>query len=373
MKTHSAPKVLADVKQLTYFRIYKTQPSEQFGTIKLFSNGNQQCPIKVGFVAADAAGNPIILSDADAKKALKLIHYDDGTALGDDGDGYTFSFDKNTFTWNESAIPVRQDGRPEASQALHDVSAADIQTYTLYVSANPGSSVLAVAARFDVTSTLFFTTHSSVDDPDGQGQDGQFNSSVEVLLAEPPFLSATDFGAASNGVVAGRKVGNSNYFYWATEYYLDPKLNGRALPLHSVGATASTTNAFGFFTHGGVFAKVKWAISYYGQPGSATADTAGLPMTPLSTVDVALADGSPRVEYSPSSMYDTCVGGIQGPNKNRVVIGILKGNLGGEFKDALGAYISDVDSTTVHIMDAYGNDHTLSLSYDATADELTIG
>jgi hypothetical protein len=422
MKTYpNSPVSLADVQQLTYFRIYKTHPSEQHGTIALFSNGNQQCPMKVGLVAADAVGNPITLTQAEVEKALGLIHYDSGAALGDRGDGYTTSFVKNRFTWTESAIPVRErhetepvrDATTEALRAPHDLPPVDAQTYTVYVSASVNAQGLAVAAQFNVNSTLFFTTNSSVDDPNGQGQDGQFNSSVEVLLAAPPFLSATDFGAASNGVVAGRKVGNSDFFFWATEYYLDPKLNGRALPLLSVGASASTTDAFGFYTHGDFFSTVQWGISYYSQPGSAVAEASGLPKGPLYAVDVAaqrssatgnggastvttsihsdgdvdrvtttvhfggrgLAHGefgAPRISYRPPSMYSDCVGSIQGANPNRVVIGILKGNLAGQFKDISGGIVTDVASTTMHILDAYGNDHSLSLSYDAYADAFTI-
>jgi hypothetical protein len=380
MATHSHPTAsLADVKQLTYFRIYKTHPSEQHGTIKLFSNGNQQCPIKVGLVAADANENPITLTQAEVERALKLIHYDGGAALGSGGDSYTYSFIKNRFTWTEAAIPVRnrhenesaRDSKAETSRAHRDPSPADIQIYTLYVSASAGSSGLAVAARFDVTDALFFTTDSAVDDADGQGQDGQFNSSVEVLLADPPYLSATDFGAASNGVVAGRKVGDSStYFYWATEYYLDPKLNGRAVPLLSVGASASTTDAFGFYTHSGFFDNVKWGISYYSQPGNTDAN--GLPMAPLHSVVVGPAHGSPLATYLPPSMYANCVDSIQGANANRIVIGILKGNLDGQFRDSSGGSVSDVANTTMHILDAYGNDHAVSLSYDAVADEFMI-
>lgn len=386
MNTHPAPKAsLADVRQLTYFRVYKTHPSEQHGTIKLFSNGNQQCPIKIGLVAADNDGNPLALTEADVRSALTAIHYDGGAALGSD-DGYKSSFDKNNFTWTEAAIPVRnrhekectRDGKTEASRALHDVAAADIPTYTLYVSASPGSSGLAVAARFQVSDTLFFTTDSSVDDSDGQGQDGQFNSSVEVLLAEPPYLSATDFGASSAGAVSGKKVGSSEYFYWATEYYLNPKLNGRALPLLAVGANASAggddpAGAFGFHTYGGFFEPVKWGISYYSQPGGTKPQTGSLPVAPLHSIEVnSKAPASPQTTYVPSSMFEACVGSIQGANPNRVVIGILKGNLEAQFKNSLGGDVSDVSSTTMHILDAYGNDHAVALSYDASHDELTI-
>jgi hypothetical protein len=375
MKTHSdSTASLADVQQFTYFRIYKVNANEQHGQIALFSNGNQQCPIKVGLVAADAAGNPIALTQAEVEGALELIHYDDGTALGGGGDGYTWSFVKNRFTWSEAAIPVRHGGS-DASRANPDSSPTDAQIFIVYVSASEASSGLPVAARFAVNSTLFFTTNSSVDDPSGEGQDGQFNSSVEVLLADPPYLSAADFGADSSGAIRGRKVGNSENFYWATEYYLEPRLNGRALPLLSVGASASTTDAFGFYTHGGFFDSVKWGISYYSQPGSSTAEASGLPKAPLHSVEVAAQgseSGSPQITYFPATMYATCVGSIQGANANRVVIGILKGNLDGEFNNKSGDTVPDVGSTTMHILDAYGNDHALSLSYDAIADEFTI-
>lgn len=386
MNTHPRPTAsLADVKQLTYFQIYKTHPSEEHGTIKLFSNGNQQCPIKVGLIAADANENPIELTAAELKQALSLIFYDDGKALGD---GYASSFAENRFTWVESAIPARhlhEDGaernsEAEVPQGTSDEFPADIQVITFYVSATDGAPGRALAARFAVTPELFFTTSPSVRDSGGQGRDGPFDSSVEVLLAEPPFLSATDFGAAPNGVVTGRKVGASTtYFYWATEYYLNPRLNGSALPLDSVGANASfggmsPTGAFGFYTHGDHFAHVKWGVSYYSQPGNADAERNGLPMPPLSSLAAVSAsqDTSPNADF-PYSMYEACVGSIVGPDTHRIVIGILKGNLARQFRNISGGTVADVSGTTMHILDAYGNSHALSLSYDASSDEFTIG
>ncbi|HXO99690.1 MAG TPA: hypothetical protein VN813_04265 [Luteibacter sp.] len=382
MKKHSdSTTSLADVRQLTYFRIYKTHPGEQHGTIKLFSNGNQQCPINVGLVAADADANPIPLTQAELESALKLVHYaggGDDVPLGSDDDGYTCSFVKNRFTWTESAIP----GQAERSTTEPDEDAdepppADIQILTVYVSASPDSPALAVAARFEVTDALFFTTNSSADDSNGQGEDGQFNSSVEVVLAAPPVLSVADFGAGANGVVSGIKVGSQDYFYWATEYYLNPTLNSRALPLLSVGASEATTDAFGFYTHGGSFDHVTWAISYYSQPGSETAETDGLPKEPLHAVKVEFGHpdgkrGDPLDPYLPSQMYADCVGRIEGANANRVVIGILKANLQGTFQDSAGKLVSDVGSTTMHILDAYGNNHRLSLTYHPGTDAFSI-
>ncbi|MDQ0011170.1 hypothetical protein J2T07_003380 [Luteibacter jiangsuensis] len=377
MNTHSRSTAsLADVKQLTYFQIYKTHPSEEHGTIKLFSNGNQQCPIKVGLVAADANENPITLTAEELKTALKLIFYDDGSALGD---GYASSFDQNRFTWTESAIPASHPDA-EPSRAPRDDLPAAIQVVTFYVSAASGSSGRALAARFEVTPELFFTTSPSVHDSEGQERDGEFDSSVEVLLAEPPFLSATDFGAASNGIVTGRKVGDSTtYFYWATEYYLNPKLNGIALPLDSVGSKASVggnppAGAFGFYTHGDFFAHVQWGVSYYSKPGDTVAESGGLPMPPLHSLVAVSAphDASPNADY-PYAMYETCVGHIVGPDKHRIVIGILKGNLARQFRNVSGGTVAEVSGTTMHILDAYGNDHTLSLSYNASKDEFTIG
>jgi hypothetical protein len=394
---------LADVRQLTYFRIYKTYPDEDHGTIRLFSNGNQQCPIKVGLIAADADENPIPLTDDEIRSALTLIFYDDGNAL--DG-GYTSSFEKNRFTWIESAIPVRRalesgsrrNGKAKASRVAISKPLAGIQTATLYVSAAHGSPGRALAARFQVTPNLFFTTSPSARDSKAQVRDGDFDSSVEVLLAEPPFLSVLDFGAASDGTVQGRKVGDSTtYFYWATEYYLNPKFNGSALPLDSVGLSASVGGAppkgvFGFYTHGDFFAHVQWGISYYSQPGGTTVEPGALPMPPLYSLVSSKApsgateggpssaatttrgehDASPDADL-PQSMYQNCVGHVVGADKHRVVIGILKGNLPREFRDVKGGAVPDAIDTVMHILDSYGNEHTLSLSYDASADELTIG
>lgn len=385
MNTHSRSTAsLADVKQLTYFQIYKTHPSEEHGTIKLFSNGNQQCPIRVGLVAADADENPITLTAKELEEAVTLVFYDDGNAL--DG-GYTASFVKDRFTWTESAIPARhshedppeRNSKAKVTRATRAELPAAIQVVTLYVSATSGAPGRVLAARFQVTPELFFTTSPSVRDSDGRGRDGEFDSSVEVLLAEPPFLSPTDFGATSSGIVTGKNVGESAYFYWATEYSLDPKLNGSPLPLDSVGSSASIggnspEGAFGFYTHGRYFSPMQWGISYYSQPGNANAEPGGLPMPPLhSLVAVSASHGaSPNVDY-PYSMYMTCVGKITTPNKHRIVIGILKGNLERHFRNSSGENIADVSSTTMHILDAYGNNHTLSLSYNAEANEFTIG
>jgi hypothetical protein len=294
---------------------------------------------------------------------------------------------KDRFTWTESAIPARRPhksgpdrkGTTKTSRATRAELPAAIQVVTLYVSATSGAPGRVLAARFQVTPELFFTTSPSVRDSDGHGRDGEFDSSVEVLLAEPPFLSPTDFGATSSGIVTGRNVGDSTHFYWATEYSLNPKLNGSPLPLDSVGSSASIggnppEGAFGFYTHGPHFAPVKWGISYYSQPGNAAAEPGGLPMPPLhSLVAVSASHGaSPNADY-PYSMYMTCVGKITAPEKHRIVIGILKGNLERQFRNPSGDTVADVSSTTMHIVDAYGNNHTLSLSYNAEADEFTIG
>ncbi len=211
---------------------------------------------------------------------------------------------------------------------------------------------------------------------------------------------------------------STTYFYWATEYYLNPKLNGIALPLDSVGSSASVggkppAGAFGFYVHGDFFAHVQWGISYYGQPGGTDAESGGLPVPPLyalvaeptpldatqnsetSTATITvhagncvdrvtttvhyIGGGSSHGEHDtspdsdiPYAMYKNCVGQIVGANKSRVVIGILKGNLPRKFTDIPGGTIPDKGSTAMHILDAYGNDHMLSLSYDANADEFTI-
>jgi hypothetical protein len=240
-----------------------------------------------------------------------------------------------------------------------------------------------LAAQFKGNNGLLVTTSPTVADSNGGARDGQFDSAVEVLLAKPPILSASDYGAV-NGVVQGTKVGRNDYFYKTFEYYLDPKLNGLALPLDSVGANASIGNRppaglFGFYTHGSFLATVRWGISYYSQPGSNVAEPDCLPLHPLhKLIQEPIKTSSPgesepsQIPDYPHEMYETCVNGIVGAKQTRIVIGILKGTLNRRFRSLLYLPVPDVSSTTMHILDRYGNSHSLTLSYDATADELKI-
>jgi hypothetical protein len=414
----SSTKSLSDVKQLTYFRIHKANSNQEHGTIKLFCNGNQQCPITVEVIAAGADEVPITLTNDELRKAITLIEYNSGAPLAD---GYTASHTKNKFKWVENDIPALG-GRDDESG--HDASPLAAQPCEFFVSASPGSPGLQIAARFAVSDTLFFTTSPTSTASDGQSRDGEFDSSVEVLPAESPYLSATDYGAASNGVLLGRKVGDSStYRYWGTEYYLNPKLNQKALPLHSVGSAVivdaetgvTATGDFGFYAHGGIFDPVQWGVSYFARPTSTspTPEPRGLPLAPLYNVVLARAPSSvgqgggetavttsirasgpvgtitttvhfagtdgPASKTSLSqdesnvvAMWRESAKSIVGAAPNRVVIGILKGLSTASFEDIDGASIADVVSTRLHILDYYGNDHALTLSYDAGADELTI-
>lgn len=363
MNTRASSKSLADVAQLTYFQIYKDESPEEHGAIAFFKNGNQQGPITVAVIAADANKNPVHLEESELRAALSLIQYRGGTPLPG---GYAVTYNANRFKWIESAIPAAD--RPDHRRGRKlDIPAA-AQTLTFYVSASPESAGVTVAARFEVTADLYFTTNPTGSGSNGETRDGDFDSSVEVHLAEPPRLSPADFGADINGVVTEHKVGASSYAYWVTEYYLDPRFNGRALPLLAVGAGASVGGAspvgsFGFYTHNDNSPSVRWAISYYSQPGNPNVDENGFPMKPLHSVSGVL----------PGKMYTDCIGHIEKPGDDRVVIGILKGNLAKDFQDASGDPVADARSTTMHILDGYGNDLTLTLSYNVNSNELTIG
>jgi hypothetical protein len=220
---------LLDVRQLLHFRIYKTSQGGQHEQIALFRNGRQQCPIKVAIIAADASGNVISLEDIEVFGALRLVRYDNGETVGAD---VTVRRVKNKFEWDENVIsapgrilrePAKDPGQC-ASRPAGTVTPQAPSIYTLYVSANPEAQDFDLAASFLVPNYMTFLTNSDADDPDGNGEDGLFNSSVELLLADSPYLTPADFGAGANGVVAGRKVGDwNNHFFWATEYYLDPE------------------------------------------------------------------------------------------------------------------------------------------------------
>jgi hypothetical protein len=389
MNTNAPGASLADVKQLIYFQIYNTNPNEQFGTVALFSNGNQYCRIRVGVIAADATGTPVNLSIGELRAAVSLIFYDDPRPLGD---GYATSpdWEGGRFEWDETAIPVSYAQtesarrRSKAAPPAHaGISPAAAQVLEFYVCAAPGSVSRMLAAQFKGINGLLVTTSPTVADSNGPGRDGQFDSGVEVLLAKPPTLSAADYGAV-NGVIHGTKVGRDDYYYKTFEYYLDPKLNGLALPLRSIGANASVggdppAGAFGFYTHGSFSATVRWGISYYGQPGSTDYESAALPVYPLYLLFQEPIASDFRGEHEPSQrpdsphlMFFTCIGKLVGANRTRVVIGILKGTLNRLFRSLQGSPVTDVNSTTMHILDAYGNSHSLTLSYNATADELRI-
>jgi len=135
---------LADVKQLTYFRIYKTNPNEEHGTIKLFSNGNQQCPITVGLIAADADANPITLTQAEIKQAVTLIFYDDAAELGD---GYAASFTANDFEWTESAIPAESQRPGDATRGSNAAPNQDSAHGSPQAIQTTGPSTLASSSQ----------------------------------------------------------------------------------------------------------------------------------------------------------------------------------------------------------------------------------
>jgi hypothetical protein len=420
---------LADVRSLLHFRIYKTTQGGQHEQIALFRNGRQQCPIKVAIIAADIDGEVVDLTEDEVYGALNLIRYDDGATIGAD---YTVARLKNDFEWDEKVISASgrilrepaQDHDQRASRPAAEVTPQAAPTYTLYVSAVPKAEDVDIAASLAIPDYMTFVTNSDADDEDGNGDEGQFNSSVELLLSDSPYLTPADFGAAANGILAGTKVGEWNTnFFWANEYYINPKFNGRTLKLHSVGAQVSETENsdgtkvcsangdFGLYAYGDFFGTVKWGISYFGTPGSTT--PSGQSVNDLDRIELgsrrsatrerarsldikthvsaddyvqsvtttvhlgqnASASGTgatPLITYTPETMFNTCCGSIRGAKANRVVIGLLKGNLSATFSNSSGGEIAEVTSTTFHILDAYGNDHSLSLLYDALADELSI-
>lgn len=362
---------LLDVKQLLDFQIYNVNSMEDHETIAVFANKLQRCWIVVQFIAADEKGNPIDLTDAEMEQALSLVRYIDGKPLPS---SYAFTFENNRFDWTESDIPGRHLKAGDASRNVGATSSRPYreshpdatQTKTIYLSVAPGGKNETVGACFKVNESLIFWTGrpASAD----QARDGEFDSSVDVVAVPSPSASEIDFGAGTNGVLFDTPVGEqTRYTYRASEYYLNPKLNGKALPLDGIqGAPFAggepTTDVFGVYTHGKFDSPVQWGLSYYASPSNGELVSASLPKAPLS-----LVGGT-----APDLMYKNCAGKIWGGLANAVVIGILKGKNAAVFTDSNGTKVADVQSTTVYIQDRYGNSYAKSLSYNAITDEVTF-
>jgi len=71
-------------------------------------------------------------------------------------------------------------------------------------------------------------------------------------------------------------------------------------------------------------------------------------------------------------MFRNSAGSIVGRSNTRVVIGLILGILQGRFVNINSSVVPDVNATTLHMLDVYGNYHSLNLTFGAKANQLKI-
>lgn len=359
--------------QVGLFRVYKDTITEiQPATLPLFNNGLQRCPVKVSILVLDENGNPVPLPDADLER-LELIDFDTGEPLPFEttpSAGWGVAREKGDYEWDETVIPisVNQTGSdrapdypPNTATALAQPGAiAEQRNFTLYVSSTLAEAK-TIAARIPIPgSNAHVTTNSrgSFDDLDGTGDgNGQFKSSVTIRSVAFPTLPVANYGVFDNtGNLMAHRVGNSDHFYWAAEFYLHVELNGRTLPLREY-------SNFGSYVYKTAPQEtVKWALTYNTHLTDPT--PADFPPDPAwyFTLD-NFGSGS----FSPYTMFSDCVGEVVGTSRTRVVIGLLMGNIAATLKRAIpGSQDEQVPqrhAASYRMLDAYGNLHLLRLSF----------
>jgi hypothetical protein len=414
--------------QVLRFRVYKDDSAPSPETARVFKNKRQRCAIQVEVVVGDKDGFPISINMDEIERRLRLVHYSaEAPELGTNNDGYAQFFDPGEFEWDESILLAAErfadDDKSTESEVPHPVvtprKAAKETLCTVYVEASPTATNKRVGARFllpDDTSYAY-TTHSQVDDPNGDGDgNGLFNSSVNIQLVKFPSLPVSNYGdVESDGTLIPSSVGSQEYYYRAAEHFLHVNLNGNQLKLKSVSATEGGTAGFAVYKrNSSPFDPIQWGISYYSQPGSTTVQS--LPLAPLHRISVdsrqnSSGRGGPHVdghtlrvtttidgyanvdevsstvrfggpasdristrfiEY-PKTMYDNCVGTIVGADAYSIVIGLLLGHsFPVTFQTSAGGNVSDVLKATLHIMDVYGNDHALSISLGSDPSKMKL-
>ncbi|MDR6643942.1 hypothetical protein J2X57_003177 [Luteibacter sp. 1214] len=394
MKKHVTTPEAGRWVELVLFRIYKDTFNETSPTLKLFNNTRQQCAVRVMLQAIDSDRKPVDLTQADLD-TIELIDYSSGEPLprrdpGQPHPDWAFSTHDDGYLWDESLIGAVQHDTAASPESTRPPS-ADVQrpaphqsVVTLYVSTSALSS-RQIAARIPIPSSdtrtatpVYITTNSiGVDDPVGKGEDGQFNSWVNVRPSAFPTLPITSYGATSaDGRLAPVKVGSPDYFYWVNEHYIYVSYNGRELGLRSVSRSAGKQEGFSIYGNGSLNDHVQWSVAYYAQPGADKPEN--FPLPPLATIEVPSpsvesgGNAEPPASYTPLEMFNRCVGRIEGASPARVVVGLLMGNLAGRLLDKEKKPVAPVRSTPIHIVDAYGNDHALTLSFVAKVNELTI-
>lgn len=387
MKNQSSMPSAEPWAQLAMFRIYKDVFPGQQPTAAVFNNTRQQCRVHILLVGLDNNNNEVQIPADDLDK-IELIDYATGAPLTrvdkfDDHPDWAYSICDQGYVWDESKIlgtaydpEVSEQGSPTDDSVPANAFSSiqpNQQVVTYYVSTK-SLSTRQIAARIPYKDTSF-KTNSKVDDPDGRGNgSGSFNSHVEIRPVAFPSLPSDAYGEVSSaGTLLPNRVGSNSYFYWATEYFLHVKLRNELLKLKSVGAGVGDKTGFAVYKQGGPNDNAKWGISYYSQPGKSAPEN--FPLAPLASVDVVTRqhdENAPHITFYPMEMFKTCVGSIMNASETRVVVGLLTGNLASRLLDAGRKEVAAVNSTTLHIMDIYGNDHELGLSFGSKANELRI-
>lgn len=365
--------------QVARFRVYKNSMQENHARIKVFNNNRQRFPVRVLIEVQDANGNPVPFPAVDVWK-IQLIDYATGQLLPSD---WPVSSSNGDYIWDESIIPdtPEADSPPDGLEQVADGAVGQLfeeeekrsQPYllTFYVStSSTRRTPIAARVRLPTSNEVYATTKSAwVTDPDGHGDgNGNFNSSVVAVPTPFPSLDIANYGQLdSNGNLMATRVGNTNYFFLAQEHYLFVNLNGRELPLRSVSASKTERVGFSVYKTGNPTDTILWGISYYAQPYASLPEN--LPLPPLRWMQRPVY---PNTRYDPFDLFTQAAGTIMVRSDKRVVIGLIIGLLSGQFVDMYWRKLPEVPRTTLHILDIYGNYHSLTLYFGARANELKI-
>ncbi|WP_036143100.1 hypothetical protein [Luteibacter sp. 9135] len=382
--------------QLALFRIYKNVFPDNEPTLHVFNNGRQQCEVRIVLSALDNNGNSVDLSAADIA-TIELIDYVTGEPLprleNHPADlTWAFSSTSAGYVWDEALVAVATAPDSAIVVAAEPHPLPDAQgktTLTFYVSTT-STKDRQLAARIRLPSEggspQYITTNTaSAQDPVGEGQGGRFNSSVIVHPTAFPSLPASSYGDITNeGYLTPVRVGSQDYFYWTREHYLHVSYKGTLLHLKSVSGAPEQPPGFAIYASGGVGDAVKWAISYYGQPGAEKPEN--FPLPPLAQLEVVSRATHPErntqgevpenpgaaLLYKPLEMFDKCIGNLVGRAVDRVVVGLLMGNVAARFLDKDKKSVAAITRMTLHIMDVHGNDHQLSIAFAGKVNELIL-
>jgi|GEM_PF-1848995 len=408
MSTSTDSSIQADKPaRIDYFRIYKTSSDEiQPADINVFGNTRQQASLTVEFTALGENGNVVTVAETDIWKWLVLVDYGTHEKIPFSDSfanhpAWLASSKSQGYDWNDSifaragtasqetdpapgAESTREEVTPFAQRVTFHVSTSSTDFKRIAVAflkpdavQEPGKDLIVIAR----------TDNASINDPDGRGDGkGGFNSSVRVVgrsMASVSILYGDEYG---NATLTPRNVGNQNNFFWATEHRVGVFYDMRPVAVRSASKSAfqpgATPDSFSIYQlAASPFDKEKWSLSYFAQPGSSTPQQ--IPTPPLRYVAINFRDaenmpeentdvGELRTNYDPGQMYKDCVGTIESSSSTYVVIGLLTGNLAGTFLDANQRVLDAQNSSPFYMLDAYGNDHRVTLAFDGNVKAIRV-